>query len=120
MSAQPPQSPYNQPSIPPYAPPAPAYGYPPAAYVVQAAPASGAATASLIFGILSYFLLPLIGSIVAIICGHVALGQIRSSQGRIGGNGMAITGLVLGYLQFAGWVLFFAILIIIGVAASSS
>jgi hypothetical protein len=39
--------------------------------------------------------------IPAIICGHMALGQIKRSAGALTGSGMAITGLVLGYLWIA-------------------
>jgi type II secretory pathway pseudopilin PulG len=59
------------------------------------APTSGKAIASLVCGIFTFFL-P--ASIAAIILGHLSLSEIRSSAGRIGGRGIAITGLVLGYL----------------------
>jgi type II secretory pathway pseudopilin PulG len=59
---------------------------------------SGLAIASLIFGILFlFFPLP----ILAIVFGHVSLSQIKKSAGRLGGRGMAIVGLVLGYLGIA-------------------
>ena len=58
---------------------------------------SGMAIASLIFGIL--FLFPL--NILAIIFGHISLSQIKKSAGRLGGKGLAIAGLVLGYLGIA-------------------
>jgi hypothetical protein len=41
------------------------------------------------------------GSILAVIFGHVALGQINRSGGREGGSGLAIAGLVLGYMGVA-------------------
>jgi type IV pilus assembly protein PilA len=56
---------------------------------------SGKAIASLICGIFTFFL-P--ASIAAIILGHISLSEIRNSAGRMGGRGIAITGLVLGYL----------------------
>jgi type IV pilus assembly protein PilA len=60
--------------------------------------ASGMAIASLVFGILFIFF-PL--SIPAIVFGHIALSQIKRSAGRLGGSGIAIAGLVLGYLGIA-------------------
>ena len=57
------------------------------------------AIVSLISGILSWFLFPLIGAIIAIITGHMARREIRDSQGGLTGDGMAIAGLVLGYIQ---------------------
>jgi type IV pilus assembly protein PilA len=59
------------------------------------APTSGKAIASLACGIFTFFL-P--AAIAAIILGHISLSEIRNSAGRIGGRGIAITGLVLGYL----------------------
>lgn len=73
---------------------------PPAVYV-EAVPNSNSATVSLIFGILSWFLLPLIGAIVAIVAGHMARREIRDSGGRISGSGMATAGLILGYVHLA-------------------
>jgi type IV pilus assembly protein PilA len=61
-------------------------------------PTSGKAIASLVCGIFTFFL-P--ASIAAIILGHMAHSEIRKSAGRIGGQGIATTGLVLGYLGIA-------------------
>ncbi|KZC40808.1 MULTISPECIES: DUF4190 domain-containing protein [Rhodanobacter] len=62
---------------------------------------SSLAVVSLVFGILAWCVLPFIGAIVAIICGHLARGEIRRSplDARIEGDGMAVAGLVLGYVQ---------------------
>jgi hypothetical protein len=51
-------------------------------------------------------------AIPAIIFGHVALGQIGQPGARTGGRGMAIAGLVLGYLGLA-FSLLFAILYLV-------
>ncbi len=59
------------------------------------------AVVSLVMGIISWFVLPLLGPIVAVITGHMARGEIRRSPTRIEGDGMAIAGLILGYLQLA-------------------
>lgn len=53
---------------------------------------------SLICGILTWICLGPLAGIAAIICGHMALSQIKRAPGTLGGGGMAITGLVLGYL----------------------
>jgi type IV pilus assembly protein PilA len=60
---------------------------------------SGKAIVSLVCG-LFLFAFPL--SVVAIIFGHLSLSEIRKSAGRLKGEGMAIAGLVLGYLGVAG------------------
>lgn len=64
-------------------------------------PNSTMAIVSLIMGILGWTFLPTIGSIIAVITGHIAKSEIKNSGGTLGGNGMATTGLVLGYLGLA-------------------
>src|SRR5690606_37723154 len=58
---------------------------------------SSLAVVSLVSGILGWTLLPLIGSIVAIITGHMARGEIRRAPERMDGDGLAVGGLILGY-----------------------
>lgn len=56
------------------------------------------ALVSLIAGILGFTLFPLIGSIVAIVTGHMARGEIRrAAAGTLSGDGLAVAGLALGY-----------------------
>ncbi len=57
------------------------------------------AIVSLIAGIVSWILLPLIGAIVAVITGHMAKSEIRNNSGRLTGDGLATAGMILGYLQ---------------------
>jgi hypothetical protein len=59
------------------------------------------AVVSLVFGILGWSLLPAIGSVVAVITGHLARSEIRNAQGGMEGDGMAVAGLVLGYAMLA-------------------
>ncbi len=68
---------------------------------------SGKALASMICGIAGFFLI--LPAIVAIILGHLSLGEIKRSLGRMTGKGMAIAGLVMGY--------FVAVLVPLTVAA---
>ena len=68
---------------------------------------SGRAIASLICGIL--FVFPL--SVIAIVFGHFSLAEIGSSAGRLKGRGLAMAGLVLGYVGFVVFVL----VVIVGV-----
>lgn len=60
-------------------------------------PTSTLAIVSLVSGILGCTLLPLVGSIVAIVTGHIARGEIRRTPGGQEGDGLAVAGLVLGY-----------------------
>jgi len=59
----------------------------------------GLAITSLVLG-LSSLIFSIITGLPAVICGHIALGKIKRAQGSLSGNGMAITGLVLGYISF--------------------
>ncbi|MGV8923194.1 MAG: DUF4190 domain-containing protein [Thermomonas sp.] len=56
---------------------------------------------SLVSGILGWTLLPFLGSIVAVITGHMARGEIRRAPDRLEGDGLAIAGLILGYAAIA-------------------
>src|SRR3990170_7165944 len=69
--------------------------------VPQALPTNSNALISLIAGILGLTLLPLIGSIVAVIVGGIARREIRASAGAYGGGGMATAGVVLGWIGIA-------------------
>lgn len=61
---------------------------------------STTAILSLVFGILCWVGLPFLGALLAVVCGHAARGEIRRAPpGMIEGDGMAIVGLVLGWLQ---------------------
>lgn len=103
-----PQPAQNQPIPPAYSPTTPPAYAPYGAPVYPAAPAprptSGLAITSLICGIagivLVWAIIPVLASIAAVITGHMALGQTRRDPG-IGGRGMAIAGLILGYAMIA-------------------
>ena len=66
---------------------------------------STSAIISLISGLLGWTLLPVIGSIVAIVTGHIARAEIRRDPQALEGDGLAIAGLVLGYAMVAVAVL---------------
>ena len=74
------------------------------------------AVVSLVFGIVCWVALPFIGALVAVICGHAARGEIRRApQGTVEGDGMALAGLVLGWVHLALFVLaFFAVVLFLG------
>lgn len=117
----PPQSPQPYGPQPPYYPPPPQMGYatggnqPP-----LARPTSGLATASMVLGIIGLlvgwcsFGIP---SIIAVFLGHAALKETKT--GVRGGHGMAIAGLILGYI-LALPMLVFTIVWIVTLAHSTS
>ncbi len=78
------------------------------------------ATLSLIAGVLAWLGVFGLGGILAIIFGYVAKNEIRHSGGRVGGEGMANAGLILGYINVALVALGFcllAVLLALGIAS---
>jgi hypothetical protein len=73
---------------------------------------NGLAIAALVLGILWLYW---VGSILAVIFGHIALSQIRHTGQR--GRGLAIAGLVLGYVGLALFLLVI-FLVIFGVTVA--
>jgi hypothetical protein len=70
---------------------------------------SGMAVGSMVLGIISFFVNPvMICSILAIIFGGTAMGQINRSNGTLRGKGQATAGMVLGIIgiviMIAVWV----------------
>jgi hypothetical protein len=83
---------------------------------------SGLAIASLILGIVSlpmgcFAAFGLLCSVPAVITGVMARRNIRDSGGRVGGDGLALAGIITGGLGIA-WALLWTILIIIGTVNS--
>ena len=76
---------------------------------------SSLAVVSLVAGILGWTLLPFLGSVAAVVTGHMARSEIRRAPERLEGDGLAIAGLVLGYLSIAMAVLVvFAVILFFG------
>lgn len=106
----------------PYAPPQ-GQPYPSQPYAVPARPTNGVAVAAMVCGIvgmlfspaIAAFVIPIVIPIAAVILGHVAMSQLKRTPGT-GGKGMAITGLILGYIPLALSLL--GILILVLVTAS--
>jgi hypothetical protein len=98
---------------PPYGPGgyAPAYQYPYA--LAPSPPTNGMAIASMVLGILWLYW---IGSILALVFGYVALSQIK--QRGEGGRGMAIAGVVLGWIGIGIGII--AIIVAVIVAATAN
>lgn len=82
---------------------------PPTVAVAAPQEMNGLAIASLILGITWIFW---IGSLLGVILGHVALSQIDDTGGRQGGRGMAIAGLVLGYIALGVGALIVVVLVV--------
>jgi hypothetical protein len=72
------------------------------------------AVASLVLGILWIYW---IGSVLALVFGYIARGQIDQAQGMQQGRGMATAGIVLGWIG-VGFLILFMLLGILGMATS--
>ncbi|WP_168914948.1 DUF4190 domain-containing protein [Microcella flavibacter] len=108
--AQQSSAPYGQPVAAPYG--GQGYGAPQEKTNVLA-------IVSLCLGIAAYVIIPFIGSIGAIITGHMALGQIKRTGEK--GRGMGLAGLILGYVGIAlGLLLVIGFIALIGVAGTAS
>jgi hypothetical protein len=96
-------------SAPQYAPPQ-GYGY---AAPPMAPATSGWAIASLVCAIIGF-------SILAIIFGYVARNEIRNSGGRITGDGLALAGLIIGWIELALGVLAVVFFVVLGIILANS
>lgn len=122
---QPPPPPPLPPSVPPPPPSVPTQyppQYPPPLSTVPGAPGAappttnGFAVASLVLGIIGGFLC--IGWILALVFGYVGRNQIDASEGRQGGRGMAVAGIVLGWI-WCGLAVVYIVILIVAAATSS-
>lgn len=96
----PPAPPYVAPG---YVLPPPGYGPPPVGQTTN-----GLSVASMVLGIVWVFG---IGSILAVIFGFVARKQIKDSGGRQSGGGMALAGIILGFVGVASLILWIVLVI---------
>jgi hypothetical protein len=64
-------------------------------------PVNTLAVASFILGITSYSIFPIIGAIAAVVTGHMAKQEIKANPYKYSGEGLATTGLILGYAHLA-------------------
>ena len=114
-----PQSQYQNPQYPNPQYPNSQYGNAPYAGGYQTpAPTNTLAIVSLVLAILGLTFIPLIASVCAVVCGHLAKGQIKRNGE--GGSGFATAGLVVGYVSIALFVVIVGAIVIFAIAASNS
>ena len=75
----------------------------------------GLAIWSLVLGILGLTCFWILTAIPAVICGHVAYGRIRRSAGALTGEGLALGGIITGYIGIALSILVLPLLMAIAV-----
>jgi hypothetical protein len=94
------------PAVPPYSPP-----------ILISTETNGLAVASMVLGILW---IGGLGALLALIFGYISKGQIARSNGRQTGRGMAIAGIVLGWVGVAGLILWIILLASLDHAANTA
>ncbi|MGH2717190.1 MAG: DUF4190 domain-containing protein [Actinomycetota bacterium] len=90
----------------------------PPGYGAPSSTPSGMSIASMVLGILP--VIPVLGSMAAIILGAVARAQIRRSAGRQSGKGMALAGILLGSTWLAGITAIIVVAAVVGHNAQPS
>ncbi len=90
---------------------------PPGQYAVSP-PTNTLAVVSLVAGIASYVVVPVIGAILAIVTGHLARGQIRRTGE--GGAGFALAGLILGYVHLVLAVIAIVAIVIVAIVIGAA
>jgi len=76
--------------------------------------------AALVLGIASFFICPLVGSVLAIIFGYIGLKNIRESRGALQGEGFAKGGIILGFINLGVTLVLIIVIVIVAVAANHS
>jgi hypothetical protein len=69
---------------------------------------------STISGAASFFVIPLIGAIAALITGYMAKSEIKKSNGMIEGEGFATAGIVMGWINL-GLTIMVCVLIVLAI-----
>lgn len=73
---------------------------------------------SLVTGLLGFTFAPFIGSVAAVITGHLALNQIKHTQEQ--GRGMAVAGLILGYVALGLILVGISLLLVLFIISMNS
>jgi hypothetical protein len=64
------------------------------------------------------FVLAFFVSLAAIVCGHIALSQIKRTGER--GHGLALAAVIIGYAGVAFWLLYIVFIVVFVVATAST
>jgi hypothetical protein len=70
-------------------------------YTLAVPPTSTLAIISVIAGIIGFSAMPIIGGIVALITGYMARKETKASPPTASGDGLALAGIIMGWIQVA-------------------
>ena len=110
----------GSPEVSPYQAPAASQMNEPAPQLVAPVQQNTMALVSMILGILSIFCMGALTGIPAIICGHIARKQFLESPVPQSGEGMAMAGLILGYIMTVLSLLYVIFMVLVAWGASSA
>ena len=71
------------------------------------------AVVSLVSSVLAWVIIPVLGAIVGVVCGHIARGQLRY-QPNESSRVMALLGLIIGYVQLVFLLVVVAVIVFFG------
>lgn len=97
---------------------APAQAATPSFVPAPVVPTNVLAIVSLVTGLLGFTFAPFIGSLAAVITGHLALNQIKATHEQ--GRGMAVAGLILGYVVLGLILVIVSLMIVLFVISMNS
>ncbi len=80
---------------------------------------SACALVSLVLGLMSLLFFGLLAGVPAVVCGHMSLSNMKKDS-LLTGRGMAIAGLITGYIGIAWSLVIIAIMIVMIVTAQSA
>jgi Domain of unknown function (DUF4190)/zinc-ribbon domain len=107
-----PPPPLTPATAPPPGPPPPGYPAGPVPYYQPAPPPDGLAIASLVLAVASFFACPVIGAVLGLVFGYIAVRNIRESNGALGGEPLAKAGIIISWVHI-GMVVLIALFITI-------
>ena len=76
-------------------------------------PTNVLAVVSLVSSVLAWVIIPVLGAIVGVVCGHIARGQLRY-QPNESSSVMALLGLIIGYVQLVFLLVVVAVIVFFG------
>ena len=81
---------------------------------------SNLAICSLVLGILSLLGGGILTGLPAIICGHIGRSQIKQSPKTLSGDGLALAGLIMGYIASIALVVIILLILIVALVAATA
>ena len=76
-------------------------------------PTDGMCIASLVMGVGAFLVCPLVFAVLAVIFGYLGRRNVEESRGSLEGEGLALAGIILGWINIAIILLFVIVTVIV-------